>query len=289
MLALLLLVAVSPADRAKDDAARLVIARAAIREIHLAAAAIADPPLRAAVEAIVMAPWLPPEAYAVAHPAEAERMLRDAGFLQGKLEIPPRGGSFQAACGGPDHPYPGGMAVHSWADLLVARGAAESYQRVHGVKLHDEWLVAAAVWHDALEATTLPWRDDASCGPEQRIAGAPAHHIFGVATALLRHVPEGLLLTIASAQPGALDGGTRTVCDWLRAASIVANGNAPSSGCPAGVPLEAYAMSVAGADRVVSSTAWSWYAAHTPAGWERFEALIQDGSDVAAWARGARQ
>src|SRR5438067_1120448 len=38
MLALLLLVAVPPADRAKDVAARLVIARDAIREIHLAAA-----------------------------------------------------------------------------------------------------------------------------------------------------------------------------------------------------------------------------------------------------------
>src|SRR5437868_2759979 len=164
MLALLLLVAVPPADRAKDVAARLVIARDAIREIHLAAAAIADPPLRAAVEAIVMAPWLPPEAYAVAHPAEAERMLREAGFLQGKLELPPRRGSFQAACGGADQPYPGGLAVRSWTDLLNARGVAEAYRRVHGVRLRDEWLVAASVWHEALGTVTLPWHDDATCG-----------------------------------------------------------------------------------------------------------------------------
>jgi hypothetical protein len=288
MLALLLLVALSPADRAKEVAGRLAIARNAMREVHLAAAAIADPPLRSVVEAIVMAPWLPPEAYAVAHPAEAERMLRDAGFLQGKLEIPPRKGSFQAACGGPDHPYPGGLSVAAWEDLLAARGAAEPYQRVHGVKVRDEWLVAAALWHDALQAAALPWRDDATCGPEQGIAGAPAHHIYGIATALLRHIPEGLLLTIASSQPGSLDSGTAKICDWLRAAWIVANGNEPPPACPANLPIEAFAMSIAGANQRVSATAWSWYAARTPPGWERFEALIQDGSDLAAWARSLR-
>jgi hypothetical protein len=289
MLALLLLAVLSPAERASQVAGRLTVARDALREIHLAAAAIEDPPLRAAVEAIIMAPWLPPEAYAVARPAEAERMLREAGFLQGRLELPPRRGSFQAACGGPDQPYPGGLAVRSWADLLNARGIGQSYWRVHRVKLRDEWLVAAAVWHDALGAVTLPWRDDATCGPEQRIAGAPAHHIYGIATALLRHVPEGLLLTIAGAQPGALEGGTKTVCDWLRAAAIVADGKAPVSACPETVPLEAYTLSIASADRILTSTAWSWYAARTPAGWERFEALIQDGSAVAAWARTMRR
>jgi hypothetical protein len=288
MVALLLLAVLSPADRAGQVAGRLGIARDAMREIHLAAAAVRDPPLRAAIEAIVMAPWLPPEAYAVAHPAEAERMLREAGFLPAKLELPPRRGSFQAACGGADQPYPGGLAVRSWTDLLNARGFGESYRRLHGVKLRDEWLVAAAVWHDALGAVTQPWRDDATCGPEQSIAGAPAHHIYGIATAILRHVPEELLLTIASAQPGALEGGTKTVCDWLRAASIIADGKAPGPACPATFPIEAYAMSIAGADRVLTSTAWSWYAAHTPAGWERFEALIQDGSAVAAWARARR-
>src|SRR5439155_24753053 len=124
-----------------------------------------------------------------------------------KLQLPPQKGSFQVACGGIDHPYPGGMAVHAWTELQNARGIAGTYQRVHGVKPRDEWLVAAAIWHDALEATTLPWRDDASCGPEQKIAGVGAHHVFGIATALLRHLPESVLLTITSAQPGALDSG----------------------------------------------------------------------------------
>src|SRR5207302_9952091 len=122
---------------------------------------------RRAVEAIVVQPGVPREACAVARPVETERTLRAAGFLEGKLEVPAQRGWCQTACCGGDHPYPGGLAVHSWAGLLNARGIAESDQRVHGVKLRDEWLVAAAVWRDALEAATLPWRSDATCEPEQ--------------------------------------------------------------------------------------------------------------------------
>src|SRR5919206_101225 len=62
----------------------------------------------------------------------------------------------------------------------------------------------------------------------------------------------------------------------------------PAGACLSTVPIEAYALSVAGANRLVNSTAWSWYAARAPPGWERFEALIQDGSDVAAWSRTLR-
>jgi len=288
MLALLLLFAAAPADRAKDVAARLPIARSAMREVHLAAAAIADQPLRAAVEAIVMAPWLPPESYAVAHPAEAERMLREAGLLEGRLQLPPQRGSFQAACGGDHHAYPGGLPVHAWADLLQARGFAAAYQKVYGVKLRDDWLVAAALWHDALEAATLPWRDDATCGPEPRIAGTGEHHVLGLATAIVRRLPEGLLLTIASAQVPGFEPGTKQVCDSLRAASIIANGKLPSAACPASAPPEAYAMNAAGSDYPLTTAAASWYAQRAPKGWERFEALIQDGSDLAAWARAQR-
>src|SRR6266852_2953024 len=73
------------------------------------------------------------EAHAAAHPAEAERMLHEAGLLEGPLQLPPERGTFQAACGGAHHAYPGGLPVHAWAALLHARGLAETYQRVYGV------------------------------------------------------------------------------------------------------------------------------------------------------------
>jgi len=288
MLALLLLFAAAPAERAKDVAARLPIARSAMREVHLAAAAISDQPLRAAVEAMVMAPWLPPESYAVAHPAEAERMLQEAGLLEGRLQLPPPRGSFQAACGGDHHAYPGGLSVHAWAAVLHARGLAAAYQQVYGVKLRDEWLVAAALWHDALKAATLPWRDDATCGPEPRIAGTGAHHVLALAAAIVRRLPDGLVLTIASAHAPVFEAGAKQVCGFLRAASIIANGKLPAAACPASAPPEAFAMNTADADDPLTTTAGSWYAERAPKGWERFEAMIQDGSDVAAWARAQR-
>ena len=288
MLVLLLLLAAAPAERAKDVAARLPIARSALREIHLAAAAISDQALRATVEAMVMAPWLPRESWAVAHPAEAERMLREAGLLEGPLKLPPERGSFQAACGGGHHAYPGGLPVHAWANLLQARGLAAAYQQVYGVKLRDDWLVAAAIWHDAIKAATLPWRDDATCGPEPRIAGTGAHHVLAIAAAMVRRLPEGLVLTIASAHAPVFEDGAKQVCAWLRAASIVADGRPYRPPCPASAPPEAYVMNLADSDDPLTSTAASWYAEHAPRGWERFEALIQDGSDVAAWARALR-
>jgi hypothetical protein len=288
MFVLLLLLAAAPTERAKEVANRLPIARSAMREVHLAAAAISDQPLRSAVEAMVMAPWLPPESYAVAHPAEAERMLREARLLDGPLQLPPERGSFQTACGGEHHAYPGGLPVHAWADLLHARGLAGTYQRVYGVKLRDDWLVAAALWHGALEAATLPWHDDATCGPEAKIAGAGAHHVLGIAAAIVRRLPEGLVLTIASAQAPVFGQGAKQVCDWIRAASIIANGKLPSSACPASAPPEAYAMNSAESDWPLTTTAAEWYAERAPRGWERFDAMIQDGSDVAAWARAQR-
>ena len=288
MLVLLLLLAAVPAERAKEVAARLPIARSAMREVHLAAAAISEQPLRSAVEAMVMAPWLPRESWAVAHPAEAERMLREAGLLEGRLQLPTEKGSFQAACGGDHHSYPGGLAVHAWADLLRARGIAAAYQQVYGVKLRDDWLVAAAIWHDAIKAATLPWHEDATCGPEPRIAGTGAHHVLAIAAAMVRRLPEGLVLTIASAHAPVFENGAQQVCDWLRAASIVADGKPYRAACPSSAPPEAYAMNSADSDDPLTTTAAKWYSERAPGGWERFEAMIQDGSDVAAWARAQR-
>ncbi len=288
MLVLMVLLAAAPAARAKDVAARLPIARTAMREVHLAAAAISDQSLRAAVEAMVMAPWFPRESYAVAHPAEAERILHEAGLLEGPLQLPPERGTFQAACGGAHQAYPGGLPVHAWAALLHARGLAESYQRVYGVKLRDDWLVAAALWHDAIKAATLPWHEDATCGPEPRIAGAGAHHVLGIAAAMVRRLPDGLVLTIASSHAPVYGDGASQVCGWLRAASIVANGRPLPALCPTAAPAEAYAMNTADSDYPLTTTATTWYAERAPKGWERFEAMIQDGNDVAAWARAFR-
>jgi len=284
----------TPAARAHEVAKKLPLVQNALHELHKAAAAISDQPLRAAVETQLMAPWIPQEAWAYGHPQEAQALLQKAGLLEGNLALPkPGAGEFGAAPGGPceggHHGYPGGLAVHSWANLLHARALAQVYRTVYGVRLNDDWLVAAAIWHDSGKAQSLPFHDDGSCGPEPKIAGTPAHHIFGLTAALLRHLPAELVVTIASAHTPPAPEHLKEICGWLDAASILADGKTGSVACPAAeprqkrAPLEAFVNHFSDADFPLTVATWGAYAAKAPKGWARYEALLADGNDVISW------
>jgi hypothetical protein len=278
---LLLAAAADPTARAREVATRLPTAYRAYLEIRREAAAIGDPALRAAVEAQILAPWLPPEAWAYANLAEARRLLEEP-----RLELPPpRRGDFLAAPGGDcegagaHHGYPGGLAVHTLADLLAARTLAADYRHVYGVDLHTEQLTVAALWHDALKASTLPWRADGSCGPEPKIAGTQAHHVLGLAAAMLRHLPEDLLYVIAAAH----SPDPKLICRWLQAASVIAEGRKME--CPSRQTVEGFLHNLAASDAPLTELTWSRYVASAPKGLERFEALIQDGNDLLLFSR----
>lgn len=277
----LLAVLQDPAARARDIATRLPVAYRAYLELRREAGAIGDPALRAAVEAQILAPWLPPEAWAYGHLAEARRLLKDP-----RLELSPaRKGDFLAAPGGDcegaaaHHGYPGGLSVHTLADLLGARGLENEYRHVYGADIHADQLTAAAIWHDALKASTLPWRADGSCGPEPQIAGTQAHHVLGLAAAILRHLPADLLYLIAAAH--SFD--PKQICTWLEAASILADGRKME--CPTRETVEGFIHYFAASDAPLTTLAWSRYVARAPRGWARFDALLQDGNDVLLFSR----
>jgi hypothetical protein len=240
VLALLLALALNPAAKARAVATGLPFARNAMLELRRIAGGIGDPALRAAVEAQILAP---------------------GASLK-------KSGDFAAAPGGDcengHHGYPGGLAVHTLATLLHARGLAQTYQHVYGVKLRDDWLVAAVIWHDSLKASTLPWREDGSCGPEAEIAGTGAHHVLGLAAAFHRHLPLELIAIIAAAH--GLD-----MCRWFDSASLMARGDKAS--CPAKLPLEAYVMHFADSDYLLTGPAWTRYVQKAPKGWERYDGL----------------
>lgn len=285
---LCLLLALTPVEKAKSFAERFPLARTAIVEVRKATAGIRDVPLQKAVEAQLQAPWLPPEAWAYAHPEEAARLLAEAGLLDGTLVLPkPSRGHFASAPGGPcedgHHGYPGGLAVHSWANLQHARALAEIYRRTYGVDLDDDTLVAASIWHDSVKASTLPWKEDGSCGPEGKIAHTAAHHVLGVASALLRHLPQKLVYVIASAHTAPSLGGEKAVCAYVEAAGILATG--AKAACEAHPPLEALVTSFADADSPLTVASWQAYVARAPKGWARFDALLADGNDLHLWPR----
>lgn len=270
-----LLLALTPLEHAREVARDLPVAHEAMLELRREAAALPDPALRAAVEAQLLAPGLPPELWAYKHLDEARKLLGES------FDLPkPKIGDFAAAPGGPcedgHHGYPGGLAVHSLANLLHARALAKVYHHVYGVDLHDDWLVAAAIWHDSLKAATLPWTADGDCGPEPKIAGTPAHHVLGLAAGILRHLPGELLITIAAAHDPA------KACGWLEAASILATGE--KRGCPP-LRVEAYVTHEADSDYALTGAAWHRYIERAPKGWARFDALKADGNDILLFSR----
>jgi len=278
-LLLLLAAAQAPAARAREVAQKLPFAYRAYLEIRREAGAIGDPSLRSATEALLLAPSLPPEAWAYAHLADARTLLEDP-----RLELPPpKKGDFLASAGGScengHHGYPGGLAVHTLATLRHARALADVYRHVYGVDVRADPLTTAVLWHDALLAATLPFRADGSCGPEPLIAGAPAHHVLGLAAGILRHLPAQMLSVIAAAH----SADPAQICSWLQAASIIADGHKLE--CAARPTVEAFIHHFADSDSSLTGLTWSRYVGRAPKGWARYEALLQDGNDVLLFSR----
>src|SRR4051812_13373235 len=148
-----------PAARAREIARQLPWAHDAMLELRREAGKIGDPALRAAAEAQILAPWLPRDTWALTHLDEARKLLGEPDFM-----LPPADkGDFSSAPGGPceegHHGYPGGLAVHSLANLLHARALAGIYQHLYGVQLSNDRLAIAAIWHDSMKSATLPWKD----------------------------------------------------------------------------------------------------------------------------------
>jgi hypothetical protein len=264
-------------------AKKLPFAHDAFLELRRNAGAIGDPSLRAAVEAQILTPWLPKEAWAYSHLEEARKELPG-------LELPPPNkGDFAAAPGGPcndgHHGYPGGLGVHSLANLLHARALGQVYEHIYGIKLRDDWLVTAAVWHDSLKSATLPFDKDGNCGPEPKIAGTAAHHVLGIAAAMLRHLPAEVVLVIAASHLPPAPDNMKTICSWIEAAGLIARGEKPKCDLKARPPPEAFVNHFADADYPFTVTTWTEYANKTPKGWARYEALMNEGNDVALFSR----
>jgi hypothetical protein len=265
-----------PTAHAHEIAKQLPWARNAMLELRREAGKIGDPALRAAAEAQILAPWLPPETWAFSHLEEARKRLG-----QPELILPPtKVGDFSAAPGGPcetgHHGYPGGLGVHTLANLQHGRALAAVYQHVYGTQLSNDLLAIAAIWHDSLKAATLPWKEDGSCGPEAIIAGTAAHHVLGLATAFSRHLPKDLIFIIGAAHG---EPNLQEVCKWVKAASVIATGK--DTDCPDKLPMEGYINHFSDADFPLTVTAWVSYAKKAPQGWARYEALAQDGNDMA--------
>jgi hypothetical protein len=155
---------------------------------------------------------------------------------------------------GGHHSYPGGLAVHesfndqssiNFADtyrgeygslgehhLPVTRGA----QRVGDVRIDQDVVLAAPIWHDWAKMMVFQWNGDGTEFTELNFGGSGAndnfgapgdsrtggHHIMSVAETMARGLSPLLVITQASAHSAPTLGNEYKVVNWLRAAAILA-------------------------------------------------------------------
>lgn len=222
-----------------------VAAKAASESLRRHAAQIRSPQIRSATLDLLanpapgfMAMW--PDSAAR---EEVRKALVAAGFLAADVPI---GELFPALpdpkkapqpyelapAGTPDHHhgYPGGLPVHAAFNLQSALDLERNYEKSYGIALDRDLLIAGAILHDAMKSWTFQWQPDGQISRQPRLADTGSHHIFLVAEALHRALPPRLVLTLASAHDAPMGETAPRVVAYLRAAAILAKGDASARG-----------------------------------------------------------
>lgn len=149
---------------------------------------------------------------------------------------------------GGHHSYPGGLPIHEANNDRADVALAEQYRRSYGAPVEagdaigdrfvidDDVILAAPLWHDWAKAIVFQWNADGSEFAELNFGGngktdnfgqpgdsrTGAHHILGLAEAMVRGMPPALVITQASAHAAPTGGNEYKVVNWLRAAAIIA-------------------------------------------------------------------
>lgn len=167
--------------------------------------------------------------------AQARQQLVDAGLLSADVTVdalfPPLKNALTAPApfwvapaGDPrhHHGYPGGLAVHTAFNLQAALDLARNYRQRYDVRLDPDLVIAGPTLHDAMKPWAFQWQEDGSITAQPSIADTGSHHIFGIAEALHRGMPNRLVVTIASAHDAPTGATAARVVGYLRAAAILA-------------------------------------------------------------------
>lgn len=188
----------SPFDQTPWEMARSSprIARAR-RALSAAVGQIADPSLRRAVRAmLVAARGREPVKALAAAPIQA---LADCtpGKLAARLPYDP---TWAAPAAGPasHHCYPGGWAIHTALNTRAALFLARQAEADKGVAVDKDSLIAAHLLHDWAKLKLLVWAGDHTLDDDQ---GA-GHHPLALAECMLRGLPPSVVRLMAGVHSG---------------------------------------------------------------------------------------
>jgi hypothetical protein len=165
--------------------------------------------------------------------------------------------SFKATPGsnfGGHHSYPGGLAVHESFNDQSSINFADTYRGEYGslgehhlpvasgsqrhgdVRIDQDVILAAPIWHDWAKMMVFQWNGDGTEFTELNFGGAGTndnfgatgdsrtggHHIMSIAETMARGLSPLLVITQASAHSAPTLGNEFKVVNWLRAAAIMA-------------------------------------------------------------------
>lgn len=180
--------------------------------------------------------------------------------LQDGSNCPQLPQTFDSAPGsafGSHHSYPGGLAVHEAFNDISDLNFAIGYGRVYGnpqagglpvvnfsdspkpttdIKISEEVIIAAPIWHDWAKTIVFQWNSDGTEFQELNFGGngktdnygspgdskTGGHHIISLAESIKRGLPADVVIAQASAHSAPTLGNEYKVVNWLNAAAIMA-------------------------------------------------------------------
>jgi len=121
------------------------------------------------------------------------------------------------------HSYPGGLATHTAANMVISLAIFDAYREVYGFDLDRDTVVVSQMLHDLHKPWVFQWQADGSCRTERPLAGTGEHHVLGVAESILRGLPAPMVVAQACAHnhPGT-PKDEADVAGWIKAAAIIA-------------------------------------------------------------------
>ncbi|WP_235669566.1 metal-dependent phosphohydrolase [Solidesulfovibrio carbinolicus] len=245
------------------------------------AATIANPELRAKVEAVLdnPAPTLAARLADPKHRAAVAEELAAKGWLKGQTAdtlLPPVADPaaspqpFRSAPGSgyqSHHAYPGGLPVHVAVNMRITLAIFDAYKDVYGFALDRDTVVVSQMLHDLHKPWVFAWSEAGASRPEQSLAGTGEHHVLSVAESIVRGIPAEVVVAQACAHnhPGSEKDEAEPVA-WLKAAAVLAGVDAAKAGliAPSGdtLPLprrmEGFVCHLGDHDWVLSVPAGKW-------------------------------
>lgn len=121
------------------------------------------------------------------------------------------------------HSYPGGLATHTAANLIIALAIHDAYKDIYGFSLDRDAVVVSQALHDLHKPWVFQWQASGESRKENTLAGTGEHHVLGVAESIVRGLPAPVVVAQACAHnhPG-FDKDEAEVVGWLSAAAVIA-------------------------------------------------------------------